>query len=66
MPAKDKNTVPTIEESLVVEESAGIFVFESVKSLSHQDECSTSRSGLILINRRACTHLTLDSLTMVG
>ncbi len=42
MSPKDKNTVPTIEESLVVEESASIFVFESVKSLSRQDECSTS------------------------
>ena len=42
MSPKDKDTVPTIEESLVVEESASIFVFESVKSRSPKDECSTS------------------------
>ncbi len=66
MPTKDKDTMATPEESLVGEEAASVFVLESVKSLSHHDECSTPGSGLILIDRCAGTHLTLDSLAVVG
>jgi len=64
MPPRDKDTSLTTEESLVGEDLTSEFVLESVKSLIHNGECSAP--GLVLIDRRACTHLALDGLGVVG
>lgn len=64
MPPLDKDTSLIPEESLIGEDLASEFIFESVKSLIHGGECSTP--GLVLIDRRACTHLALDGPGVVG